>query len=68
MLLFPALNVLIVSGFARLNGRTVGVVANQPAVLAGCLDIDASVKVRLCGPVCVAAAVMQCKLSKCFRA
>ncbi len=30
------------AGFARLNGRTVGVVANQPAVLAGCLDIDAS--------------------------
>lgn len=39
-------------GFARLDGRTVGVVANQPAVLAGCLDIDASVKaarfVRFC--------------------
>ncbi|KAI7841351.1 hypothetical protein COHA_004969 [Chlorella ohadii] len=42
----------IITGFARLNGRTVGVVANQPAVLAGCLDIDASVKgarfVRFC--------------------
>ena len=42
----------IVVGFARLNGRTVGVVANQPAVLAGVLDIDASVKaarfVRFC--------------------
>jgi propionyl-CoA carboxylase beta chain len=42
----------IVVGFARLNGRAVGVVANQPAVLAGCLDIDASVKgarfVRFC--------------------
>ncbi len=42
----------IVVGFARLNGRSVGVVANQPAVLAGCLDIDASVKgarfVRFC--------------------
>jgi propionyl-CoA carboxylase beta chain len=41
-----------VIGFARLNGRTVGVVANQPAVLAGVLDIDASVKaarfVRFC--------------------
>jgi propionyl-CoA carboxylase beta chain len=39
-------------GFARLNGRPVGVVANQPAVLAGVLDIDASVKgarfVRFC--------------------
>jgi propionyl-CoA carboxylase beta chain len=42
----------MVVGFARLNGRPVGVVANQPAVLAGCLDIDASVKgarfVRFC--------------------
>jgi propionyl-CoA carboxylase beta chain len=42
----------IVVGFARFAGRTVGVVANQPAVLAGCLDIDASVKgarfVRFC--------------------
>ena len=42
----------IVVGFARLNGRAVGIVANQPAVLAGCLDIDASVKgarfVRFC--------------------
>ena len=42
----------IVVGFARLNGKPVGVVANQPAVLAGCLDIDASVKgarfVRFC--------------------
>src|SRR6187455_3232824 len=42
----------IVVGFARLGGRAVGVVANQPAVLAGCLDIDASVKaarfVRFC--------------------
>ncbi|MFW6183041.1 MAG: acyl-CoA carboxylase subunit beta, partial [Chloroflexota bacterium] len=34
----------IVIGFARLGGRTVGVVANQPMVLAGCLDIDASDK------------------------
>jgi propionyl-CoA carboxylase beta chain len=42
----------IVVGFAHLAGRSVGVVANQPAVLAGCLDIDASVKgarfVRFC--------------------
>jgi propionyl-CoA carboxylase beta chain len=42
----------IVIGFARLGGRPVGLVANQPAVLAGCLDIDASVKaarfVRFC--------------------
>ena len=39
-----ARNILV--GFARMGGATVGVVANQPAVLAGCLDIDASVKVR----------------------
>lgn len=32
-------------GFARLNNRSVGVVANQPIVLAGCLDIDASDKI-----------------------
>jgi propionyl-CoA carboxylase beta chain len=32
-------------GFARIGGRTVGVVANQPAVLAGCLDVDASNKI-----------------------
>src|SRR5690606_23194090 len=42
----------IVVGFARLNGKSVGIVANQPAVLAGCLDISASIKaarfVRFC--------------------
>ena len=42
----------IVIGFARLNGQSVGIVANQPAFLAGVLDIDASVKgarfVRFC--------------------
>jgi len=42
----------LVVGFARLDGRAVGIVANQPAVLAGVLDIDASVKgarfVRFC--------------------
>ncbi|HKE16978.1 MAG TPA: acyl-CoA carboxylase subunit beta [Kofleriaceae bacterium] len=42
----------IVIGFARFDGRPVGVVANQPAHLAGCLDIDASIKaarfVRFC--------------------
>jgi propionyl-CoA carboxylase beta chain len=45
-----ARNVLV--GFARLGGYSIGVVANQPAFLAGCLDIDASVKaarfVRFC--------------------
>jgi propionyl-CoA carboxylase beta chain len=42
----------LVVGFARMNGRSVGIVANQPAVLAGTLDINASVKgarfVRFC--------------------
>ncbi len=42
----------LIVGFARLGGQSVGMVANQPAVLAGCLDIDASVKgarfVRFC--------------------
>ena len=42
----------IVVGFARMDGRSIGVVANQPAHLAGCLDIDSSVKgarfVRFC--------------------
>ncbi|WP_341412648.1 acyl-CoA carboxylase subunit beta [Clostridium aceticum] len=34
----------IITGFIRLNGQSVGVIANQPKVLAGCLDIDASDK------------------------
>ncbi|QIE55952.1 acyl-CoA carboxylase subunit beta [Pikeienuella piscinae] len=42
----------IVTGFIRIEGRTIGVVANQPMVLAGCLDIDSSRKaarfVRFC--------------------
>ncbi len=42
----------LVVGFARLNGWAVGVVANQPIVLAGCIDINASVKaahfIRIC--------------------
>ena len=42
----------LIVGFARLGGRTVGIVANQPAVLAGVLNIDASLKgarfVRFC--------------------
>ncbi len=42
----------VIVGFARLNGRSVGIVANQPAVLAGVLDINASTKaarfVRFC--------------------
>src|SRR5512147_51322 len=42
----------IVVGFARLNGKSVGIVANQPAFLAGTLDINASIKgarfVRFC--------------------
>lgn len=42
----------IICGFARVGGYKVGIVANQPAVLAGCLDIDSSTKaarfVRFC--------------------
>lgn len=42
----------MVVGFARLNGYVIGIVANQPMVLAGCIDIKASVKaahfIRLC--------------------
>jgi len=42
----------MVIGFARLNGHSIGIVGNQPAHLAGCLDINASVKagrfVRFC--------------------
>jgi propionyl-CoA carboxylase beta chain len=42
----------IVVGFAHMDGRSIGVVANQPAFLAGCLDMDSSVKgarfVRFC--------------------
>ncbi len=45
-----AQNILV--GFGRLNGRSVGIIANQPAVLAGVLDNDASIKaarfVRFC--------------------
>lgn len=42
----------IIIGFIRLNGESIGIVANQPSVLAGCLDINASTKaarfVRFC--------------------
>ena len=42
----------IITGFARMDGQPIGVVANQPTVLAGCLDIDSSRKaarfVRYC--------------------
>ncbi len=42
----------IVTGFARMEGSTIGIVANQPLVLAGCLDIHSSIKaarfVRFC--------------------
>ena len=42
----------IITGFVRIEGQTVGIVANQPMVLAGCLDIDSSRKaarfVRFC--------------------
>ena len=49
---FPFWAMNIVTGLARLDGRTVGVIANQPKVLAGTLDIDSSEKasrfVRFC--------------------
>ncbi|NUT55516.1 MAG: methylmalonyl-CoA carboxyltransferase, partial [Thermoleophilia bacterium] len=52
MELQPRFAANIVCGFARLGGRPVGIVGNQPAALAGVLDIDASVKaarfVRTC--------------------
>ncbi|MCW0182193.1 acyl-CoA carboxylase subunit beta [Zavarzinia sp.] len=48
----PAFAKNILTGFARLEGSTVGIIANQPMVLAGCLDIDSSRKaarfVRFC--------------------
>ncbi|MES2002428.1 MAG: acyl-CoA carboxylase subunit beta [Pseudomonadota bacterium] len=48
----PAHAANIIIGFARIEGRTIGIVANQPTVLAGCLDIAASKKaarfVRFC--------------------
>jgi propionyl-CoA carboxylase beta chain len=48
----PAYATNIVTGFARMDGATVGVVANQPLVLAGCLDIKSAIKaarfVRFC--------------------
>ena len=48
----PAFGANILTGFGRVEGRTVGVVANQPMVLAGVLDIDASRKaarfIRFC--------------------
>jgi len=42
----------MIVGFGRLNGRTIGIIANQPLCLAGCLDVDASDKatrfIRFC--------------------
>ena len=53
----------IVVGFARLGGQSVGIVANQPAILAGVLDIDASVKaarfVRFCDAFGIALVVFE---------
>jgi acetyl-CoA carboxylase carboxyltransferase component len=52
MEIFPLWAMNIVIGFARLDGHTIGVIGNQPKVLAGTLDIDASEKasrfVRFC--------------------
>ncbi|MCE5197151.1 MAG: methylmalonyl-CoA carboxyltransferase [Negativicutes bacterium] len=48
----PAYAANIVTAFGRLNGRSVGIIANQPKVMAGCLDINASDKasrfIRFC--------------------
>src|SRR6202000_114708 len=48
----PAFAANILIGFARMEGETIGIVANQPMVLAGCLDIDSARKaarfVRFC--------------------
>lgn len=53
----------IIVGFARLNGESIGVVANQPGVLAGVLDIDSSVKgarfVRFCDAFNIPLLVME---------
>ncbi|XP_072034000.1 propionyl-CoA carboxylase beta chain, mitochondrial-like [Amphiura filiformis] len=50
--IMPAYAKNIVTGFSRMNGRTVGIVGNQPKVASGCLDINSSVKgarfVRFC--------------------
>merc|ERR1712002_906107 len=50
--LMPTYAKNLVTGFARMNGRTVGIVGNNPKHAAGCLDINASVKgarfVRFC--------------------
>src|SRR5256885_17127313 len=52
MEVFPFWAGNIVTGFARIDGHAVGIVGNQPQVLAGTLDIDASEKgarfVRIC--------------------
>ena len=53
----------LITGFSRIGGRPVGIVANQPAVLAGTLDIDASIKgarfVRTCDAFNVPLLVME---------
>jgi propionyl-CoA carboxylase beta chain len=50
--IMPAYAGNIITAFARMNGQTVGVIGNNPLVLAGCLDINASTKaarfVRFC--------------------
>jgi acetyl-CoA carboxylase carboxyltransferase component len=45
-----AMNIIV--GFARLNGYTIGIVANQPKVLAGVIDINASCKAARCVRFC----------------
>jgi propionyl-CoA carboxylase beta chain len=43
----------VISGFARLGGETVGIIANNPLVLAGVLDMDAAIKASRCVWVCL---------------
>src|SRR4029079_14799411 len=50
--MFPFWAMSVITGFTRLDGRSVGVIANQPKVLAGVLDIESSEKaarfIRFC--------------------
>jgi hypothetical protein len=50
----------VISGFARLGGETVGIIANNPLVLAGVLDIDAAIKASRWGEGHVIIIVITC--------
>jgi acetyl-CoA carboxylase carboxyltransferase component len=57
-----AQNMLV--GFARLDGKTIGIIANQPKVLAGCLDVDSSDKatrfIRTCSSAHATVSISRC--------